>query len=42
MTRFPAFDGKEVIDVLKGYGFIIVMRENCDGGILGKPLRAES
>ena len=23
MTRFPAVEGKEVVDILKGYGFVI-------------------
>lgn len=47
MTQFPVFDGKEIIDILKGFGFVIdrqrgshVFMKHRDGRVTVVPVHA--
>jgi predicted RNA binding protein YcfA (HicA-like mRNA interferase family) len=47
VTRFPVFDGKEIVDILKGFGFVIdrqrgshVFMKHPDGRVTVVPVHA--
>lgn len=47
MTRFPALEGKEVVEVLKGFGFLVdrqrgshVFLKHADGRVTVVPVHA--